>query len=337
MRPVLFTVLIILPLIASAHHSRATYYMSTVIELEGELARVAWRNPHVGFSVTVRNDEGKDEPWKIEGWGSIYTLSRTGVVKENFEAGQRVRVAGYLSTHRENDLLATHILLPDGNEVVLKPDAEPFWAGAHIGGQAGWAQEAPGGVGTATEDRGIFRVWSPSGPAGANSTSTTHYAFTESAIAGRADWDPIDNFVIRCEPNGMPRAMIAPHPWEFLDQGQEIHLRLEIGDVSRTIHMSGTTDENPAATPLGYSVGRWEGSSLEVETSAINWPYFDGSGTRQSEAVRILERFTLSDDQLRLDYHQTITDPATFTEPATYETWRLALGETVEVYDCEAN
>jgi len=36
-----------------------------------------------------------------------------------------------------------------------------------------------------------------------------------------------------------------------------------------------------------------------------------------------------------LDFHVTVTDPATFTEPATYEYYWLALGETIEPYRCE--
>ena len=53
--------------------------------------------------------------------------------------------------------------------------------------------------------------------------------------------------------------------------------------------------------------------------------------------MSIVKRFSLSDDHGRLDYHMTVIDPETFTEPATYETYRLALGEKVERYDCQAD
>jgi len=49
----------------------------------------------------------------------------------------------------------------------------------------------------------------------------------------------------------------------------------------------------------------------------------------------MLERFTLSDDQARLDYELTVTDAATFSEPAVYERYWLALGASIEAYDCQ--
>ena len=95
------------------------------------------------------------------------------------------------------------------------------------------------------------------------------------------------------------------------------------------------TQEEQPATPQGYSVGHWENNMLIVETTRINWPWFDGVGTPQSEQIKTVEHFTLSEDQSRLDYHLTIVDPETFTEPAIIELYWLALDETVEPYDCE--
>lgn len=89
-----------------------------------------------------------------------------------------------------------------------------------------------------------------------------------------------------------------------------------------------------AASHLGYSVGRWDGRTLIVETTRVNYPRFETSGTPQSEQVRIEETFTVSEDQSRLDYRMTITDPSTFTMPATYERYYLALGQSLEKCDC---
>jgi len=61
---------------------------------------------------------------------------------------------------------------------------------------------------------------------------------------------------------------------------------------------------------------------------------FVNMGAPQSERVRIVERFSLNDDQSRINYHITITDPETFTEPATIEGHWLALGEVIEPYQC---
>jgi hypothetical protein len=146
----------------------------------------------------------------------------------------------------------------------------------------------------------------------------------------------LDNFAIRCEPEGMPRIMVNPHPFEFIDRGSEIILRTELYDIERIIHMDQSTVPPDAPTSrLGYSVGAWgEGGDLVVRTSKIDWPYFDNIGTPQSAALEILERFSLSDDQTRLDFEITMTDPATFTRPAVVRGYWLALGETILEYDC---
>ena len=113
-------------------------------------------------------------------------------------------------------------------------------------------------------------------------------------------------------------------------------LRTELYDIERTIHMD--RDAPPADEPrsrLGYSVGTWEGSDLVVRTTRLNWPYFDNIGTPLSEDVQIVERFSLSEDQTRLDFEVTVTDPSTFTSPATLAGYWQALGETIPPYDCQ--
>ena len=42
-----------------------------------------------------------------------------------------------------------------------------------------------------------------------------------------------------------------------------------------------------APSRLGYSIGRWEddGRSLVVETTGLNWPYYDTIGTPLTPAV----------------------------------------------------
>ena len=92
------------------------------------------------------------------------------------------------------------------------------------------------------------------------------------------------------------------------------------------------------STPLGYSVGSWDGDTLVVQTTRINWPYFHGlRGTKQSSAVEYLERFTIDQANNWLDYSVTITDPETFSEPARDDQRLLALGETMKPFNCQAD
>ena len=162
---------------------------------------------------------------------------------------------------------------------------------------------------------------------------------TQSALAARASFDQSKSFVVTCEPQGMPTVMNWVYPFELSQRDPStIILRSEYFDLERTIHMGPAAAVPAGVTPsrLGYSTGRFEddGRSMVVETTALNWPYYDTIGTPLSSEVRITERFTLSEDQSALTYRQVVTDPATFTEPAVHESQHLALGESIEPFVC---
>ncbi len=320
------------PVVVSAHHSTAGY-LDQVTEAEGELVGLVWRNPHIRLALKTINTNGEEEIRTMHG-NSIYNMQREGVTRDLFRIGERVRVTGRQSSRDELDFLATNILFADGREVLLWGD-RPRWSAEILGGrdllvERGLNSDFSGG------GNGIFRVWSV--PRGLARRVVTHLPFRESAIAARESWDMFDNFATRCEPEGMPRIMINPHPFEFIDQGAQITLRTELYDIERTIHINRSEPPaNEPASKLGYSTGEWEDGVLVVTTRRINWPFFDTIGTPQSEAVEIVERFTVSEDQSRLDFHITVTDPGTFTEPATIEGFWQALGDTIPIYDCQTD
>ena len=321
--------LLVLPLGASAHHSLAEYDRSAAEEVEGEVLRVLWRNPHVRFTLRTENQAGGEEVWDLQGV-DLNSLDRRSVAHDLVRVGDTIRVTGNPSNRRAHHLLISNLLTADGTEILIDPTAVPLWSAAVVGRDG--ASVKPSDAGEA--GRSIFRVWSTE--AAARGWGTRHFPFTEAAIAARDEWDPDDNFAIRCEPEGMPRIMTNPHPFEFVDRGAIIELRSELYDLTRIIHMEDAAD--PAKRPpgpLGYSVGRWEGDTLVVATSRVNWPYFDTMGTPQSDAVTYEERFRLSEDPGRLDYRMTIDDPATFTGTAHFERYWLALGEELQRYDCQ--
>jgi hypothetical protein len=323
-------VLAALPLVGRAHHSTANFSQD-FIELQGTIGAVDWRNPHVELTLAADGDAGGGAAWRLIS-NSLYDLKRAGITRELLVVGERVKIAGHPSTIEPHVALVTNLLRADGTEVVLRRDAQAYWSEEHIGGRDHWLIAASEAVDAERENRDLFRVWSASEIRASN----VHYPFTEAAVAARAGWNLLDNFMLRCEPPGMPQIMTAPHPYELIDYGAKITLRSAWFDRQRTIHMSAVNAAAVAPSAFGYSTGHWDGDTLVVETMAIDWPYFDGIGTPQSAAVRVTERFTLSADQRRLDYRATIVDPATFTGQATYETSWLALGETIEPYDCQA-
>ena len=302
------------------HHSQA-FYSDIYSELEGELVNVEWRNPHIRFTLRTVNSDGEEVLQRIE-TNSIYYLVRAGITKDRIKVGDRVTIGGYAAKEEGGDFLGGEIVLPDGQHYYLLRNQRGNVA----------SQFRDQLVDAVAENKGIFRIWSiPQ-----DNNRKLHMPLTEAAIAKAATFDPLDNFSTRCEPAGMPRLMWYPHPYEFVDQGNKILLRAEMYDAVRTIHMDqATVPENAPYSRLGYSIGRWEDEVLVVTTTHLNWNFYDTRGTPQSDAAEVVERFTLSEDQSRLDYFIITTDPETFTEPATIEGHWLALGEQIESYECD--
>ena len=148
-----------------------------------------------------------------------------------------------------------------------------------------------------------------------------------------AAWNPVTDIEIGCKPKGMPVLMASGWPVEFVDQGDRILLRAEEFDQERIIHLVGITgDVSPS--PLGYSIGYWEDTELVVATTAVNSLSFR-SGIPLSEDVELVERFSLSPDERRLDYEITVTDQAIFTEPVVMNSdWVWRPGESIKPYNC---
>jgi len=305
-----------------AHHSVA-YYSSETIELAGELTEVRWQNPHIRFVLRTVGSNGSAKTWRLES-SAIFLREKDGVTRDLFRVGDLVRVFGRTSAHDAAALLVTNMLLPDGREAPLWPNTGPHF----VSGDK-WITANPHLADAGAENRGIFRVWRP------NAVSLASLPYTDAAIAARKSFDMLAA-AERCGPEGMPRIMMTLFPYEFVDRGSEILVRAEIYDTERIVHMDRTAP--PADEPhsvLGYSVGQWRDGTLVIKTSLIDWPYFDQIGTPLSENVQVEERYTLTEDQTRLDLAITVTDPTTFESAAIVRNTWLAYGDTIRRYDCQ--
>jgi hypothetical protein len=123
---------------------------------------------------------------------------------------------------------------------------------------------------------------------------------------------------LRCLPDGVPHADLLPEPFKIIQTPVEIVMLYEVETIFRQIFTDGRKfPKDPSPVWLGYSVGRWEGDTLVVETMGFNdLSWLDARGHGHSEEMRVEERFHRRDFG-HIDMTVTITDPKVFTKPVT--------------------
>jgi hypothetical protein len=121
-----------------------------------------------------------------------------------------------------------------------------------------------------------------------------------------------------CDPTGVPRVYSTGlHPFEIVQTPNRIFLFYESNHIWRTVWMDGRPLPKDTGEPLwmGYSVGRWDGDDLVIETAGFNdKTWLDAAGSPHSDALRVVERFRRVDrDNLQLEV--TIEDPKAYQRP----------------------
>jgi hypothetical protein len=132
-----------------------------------------------------------------------------------------------------------------------------------------------------------------------------------------------------CLPPTLPVLDLLPAPVKIVQLPGQIIMLSEGDTTFRQIFTDGRklpADSQP--TWLGYSVGRWEGDTMVVETIGFNDKgVLDAMGHFHSESMRLTERFRRRDFG-HMELAITVDDPKTYTQPVTIKTGMRLLPDT---------
>jgi hypothetical protein len=324
----------LLPFGVEAHHSIVVHYDPTNVRaITGTLESVQWTNPHSKWAFSVRNDRGVVETWRAEG-DAINTLVRNGLTRERFEIGSEITIIGPVARSGRNEMIAAQVVIA-GVEYGIFPaladeleEELPELSERTLTSAAGYEISY-----SAAPD--LFRVWTPV-DFPATGIRPQQLALTDAARATLATYDPADDdLAAKCVPAGMPSMLDQPYPIEFIDQGDRIIMRIEEWNGRRTIHM---TDSDPAegiGTIYGHSRGRWEGKTLVIETTGIDYPYYNDAGVPLTRNAVVTERYSISPDGRRMEWAATTVDPTVFSGSATIAGWTVwAPAIEIRTFEC---
>jgi hypothetical protein len=154
-------------------------------------------------------------------------------------------------------------------------------------------------------------VWEPEGLQSIHSSASALLLHPD-AKGKTADPDA------NCTLSGVPRLDLGPKPFKILQSPDEVVILYQAYTTYRQVFTDGRPlPIDPQPSWLGYSVGKWDGDTLVVDTIGFNdLTWLDNAGTPHSESLHVTERFHRRDKE-HLDIQITIDDPTTFRHPFT--------------------
>ena len=159
---------------------------------------------------------------------------------------------------------------------------------------------------------------------------------TEQRMADNARGNP-DAY---CLPIGHMLYHLHPQPRKIIQTPNVIVILYESNSGVRQIFTDGRSLPDNDALPwwFGYSIGRWEGDTLIVETSGFRDDvWLDYNGSPLTSSGKIIERFHRTKyGTLEIDI--TIEDPMAYTEPFTVRVnQRIMLNTNLYEFVCLEN
>src|SRR5262245_55844748 len=138
--------------------------------------------------------------------------------------------------------------------------------------------------------------------------------------------DMKDNPDANCLPMGMTQFHMHGQPRKIMQNAGVIAIMYEANYGLRYIYVDGRTAPPPGSVQpfwYGYSVGRWDGDTLVVDTNNLRGAetsQFDGwldvRGSPYTEQARFTERIRRP-SYGRLEIEVTVDDPKAYTKPFT--------------------
>jgi len=294
----------VVTVVAGAHHSAAAFDTRSEVTVSGTVTQYRFANPHVYLTVQVRNDDGSTRAVDVEA-GAASVLNGLGFHRDSVKVGEIVTITGNPG-RREPDklLLGKDLYRQDGSYVPLNIASRSVY-------EARVNATASSIAGTWFSPRNEFTGFL--GSAG-------RWALTDAGKAAAGKTDPRATTQKDCIPIGAPALMFYPVATTIDVQKDRVVLNVDWMDAERIVYLDGRPRPPAGQTSLhGFSLGRWDGNTLVVETTNFS-PHAMGLSTSvpSSTQKKLTERFTLGEDGRTLVYSGTVEDPVYLAKPVQW-------------------
>ncbi|HEY0961442.1 MAG TPA: DUF6152 family protein [Pseudomonadales bacterium] len=361
---------------ASAHHGLANFNLNIDITIEGTIRDVALINPHSWIYVDVPQADGSVAEWKCElrggtvlkrsGWttdmfeiGSAVTITgspdrwedntcymgsiqfangtqmdRYGqLVEAELDVRKPIEVKRLASgvPDLSGDWAAEQVVMTDprGLEGTLVPlsVADEFEPGEVP--QGGRAFQGSRGTPESFSDDPLATTWN----------RPSLLPLTDAGRAAIADFDAgsTDNPRLNCQTTNILFDWSFDNPINRIRQTEsEVHLTYGLMNLERTIHLDSEFPADITPSRAGYSIGRWDGDVLVVETRGILAGILSAdTNTPHSDELRVTERFSLDPQNGALLREFEAEDGVYWTGTYRGRDTMYVSNTPFETYDCD--
>lgn len=107
-----------------AHHSFAAQYdAQKPFTLTGTITTIEWTNPHMHFSIDVKDEKGTVTTWRFEGYPPNMLIRQGWKKDATLKHGMVVTVSGWLARIEPNLGAAREVTFADGRKMTSGPPA----------------------------------------------------------------------------------------------------------------------------------------------------------------------------------------------------------------------
>jgi hypothetical protein len=302
-----WSVLVGLATPALAHHSAAAFDTQKEVKVTGSVTHYRFANPHIYLTIQLKKDDGTTQSMEVEA-GAASVLNGLGFTKNSVAVGETVTIVG--NPARSNPsalLLGRELYKKDGTYVPL-----------NIASRGVDAAKSSSAAAAST----IAGTWfAPRSEFGAFLGGAGRWALTDkgkAAAAGSAD--SRNTSLTNCVPLGAPALMMYPVANTITVQKDRVVMKVDWMDAERVVYIDSRTHPPATETFLqGHSIGRWEGTTLVVETTNFKDNAMGLSmALPGSTQKKLTERFALGDDRKTLVYSGVLEDPVYLAQPVQW-------------------
>ena len=308
----------------SAHHSPSGFDTKQTVTVTGTVSKYEWLNPHVYIYVDQVVGDGTVQ-WEIEA-GPPSMMRRMGWSKETLRVGDVLTLAGSPAKNpHDKSLLAVSIKRAD--DTLLS--RERMIKGLMTADSAGSAMA-----------RDLEGTWVTL----LSVPIMLQTAFPDQAAVTPEGLDKIKRFDeqtmnpgANCVPTAAPMLMISPDLKRIERRKEIVTIESEFEAARRTIHLNVNTHEGALPSIQGHSIGRWDGNTLNIDTTHFAFHAIgNGYGLPSGPRKHLVERLSLDDDGRSLTYRFELSDPDYLKAPRTGEVkWMYAPSATYAPEPCD--